>query len=77
MAGCATTINLCLQTVKALATLMAPYLPFSAEKCAEMLRLPGRSLAWDGATTELPPGHVLGEPVILFKKLDAAELFSE
>jgi methionyl-tRNA synthetase len=77
IAGCATTINVCLQTVKALATLMAPFLPFSAEKCAKMLCLPGRSLPWDGATTELPAGHLLGEPVILFKKLDAAELFSE
>jgi len=68
---------------------MAPFLPFSAAKCAEMLglRQPGQEcspcngaqmpLPWDEATRELPPGHVLGEPVILFKKLEAAELFGD
>jgi hypothetical protein len=32
---------------------------------------------WSGPTQELPAGHALGEPVILYKKLDAAELFGE
>jgi methionyl-tRNA synthetase len=75
MAACGTTINVCVQTVKALATLMAPFLPFSAEKCAAMLRLEGGALPWEGATEEIPAGHELGEPEILFTKLDAAELF--
>jgi methionyl-tRNA synthetase len=75
MAACGTTVNICVQTVKALATLMAPFLPHSAGKCAEMLRLPEEALPWDETTAELPAGHELGEPVILFKKLDAAELF--
>jgi len=90
LAACGTTINVCIQTVKALATLMAPFLPFSAAQCVDMLKLdpsgrPGRSrlaalhevLPWSGATQELPAGHQLGEPTILFKKLDAAELFGE
>jgi methionyl-tRNA synthetase len=75
MAACGTTINICVQTVKALATLMAPFLPHSAEKCAAMLSLPSADLPWHEATTELPAGHRLDEPAILFKKLDAAELF--
>ena len=62
--------------MRALATLMAPFLPFSAAKCAAMLRLEQDPLPWHEATTELPAGHELGEPEILFKKLDAAELFS-
>jgi methionyl-tRNA synthetase len=74
-AACGTTINVCLQTVKALATLMAPFLPFSGEKCAAMLRIKGGILPWHEATAELPAGHELGEPAILFRKLDAAELF--
>jgi methionyl-tRNA synthetase len=74
--ACGTTINVCLQTVRALATLMAPFLPFSAAKCAGMLRLDGEPLSWAEATTELPEGHALGQPEILFRKLDAAELFS-
>jgi len=90
LAGCGTTINVCVQTVKALATLMAPFVPFSAARCAEMLRLDAAGgsavsrlaelhevLPWAGATEELPDGHPLGEPTILFKKLDAAELFGE
>ncbi|MHC4445331.1 MAG: methionine--tRNA ligase [Planctomycetota bacterium] len=77
MTACGTTINVCLQTVKALATLMAPFLPFSAANCAEMLKLEGDILDWDAATEELLAGAELGEPVILFKKLDPGELFNE
>ncbi|NIV46641.1 MAG: class I tRNA ligase family protein, partial [Gammaproteobacteria bacterium] len=36
LAACGTTINVCVQTVRALATMMAPFLPFSAAKCADM-----------------------------------------
>ena len=50
---------------------MAPFLPFSAETCAAMLRVDG--FPWDGASEELAAGHALGEPKILFEKLDAAE----
>ena len=74
-AGCGTTVNVCVQTVRALAVLMAPFLPHSARKCAGMLRLEDDRLPWSDATEELAPGHALGEPEILFKKLDAAELF--
>ncbi|MBP7937312.1 MAG: methionine--tRNA ligase [Phycisphaerae bacterium] len=78
MAGCGTTINACIQTVKALTVLMAPFLPFSADKAAGMLNLGVRGvLPWSTATEELPTGHPLAEPVILFKKLDALELFGE
>jgi methionyl-tRNA synthetase len=72
-AACGTTVNVCIQTVRALATLMAPFLPFSAEKCARMLRLGEETLTWDEAIVELPPGHSLGEPEILFRKLEADE----
>lgn len=74
--GCGTTINVCIQTVRALATLMAPFLPFSAAKAAGMLRI-DPALTWDTATHEFPAGHALGEPAILFKKLDPAELFTQ
>jgi methionyl-tRNA synthetase len=66
--ACAATINVCVQTVKALAALMAPFLPFSAAACAEMLNLEERPPAWDSATEELPPGHPLGEPKVLFQR---------
>jgi len=75
--ACGTTINVCLQIVKALATMMSPFLPFSAAKCAEMLQLDDKSLPWQEAIQELPAGKAISQPEILFKKLDAAELFDE
>jgi len=77
MAACARAINVCLQTARTLTTLIAPFLPFSAERAAKMLRLPDNWRLWDSATNELPTGHPLGEPVILIKKLDPAEVFAE
>jgi methionyl-tRNA synthetase len=74
MAACGTTMNVCVQTVKAVATLMAPFLPFSAETCVSMLKAPGDTLPWLEATVELPEAHQLGEPVILFKKLEIEDL---
>ncbi len=75
MAACGATLNICIQTVKALATLMGPFLPHSAESCKAMLQVD--DLPWAGTAAELPGGHALGEPRILFQKLDAAELFEE
>jgi len=78
MDACGRAINVCLQTVRTLTTIMAPFLPFSAAKCAEMLRLDAEAArAWNSATEELPAGHALAPPQILFKKLDAADLFDE
>jgi methionyl-tRNA synthetase len=76
MAACGTTINTCIQMVKALAVLMAPFMPFSAAKMATMLRI-DPALPWAEAALELPAGHVLGEPAILFQKLDAVQIFGE
>jgi len=55
---------------------MAPFLPFSAAKCSAMLGLTDELLPWFEATRELPAGRELGQPQILFEKLDAEELFS-
>ncbi|MFQ6048677.1 MAG: methionine--tRNA ligase [Phycisphaerae bacterium] len=74
-AGCATTINVCIQTIKTLATIAAPFVPFSAEKCLAQLGLEAKALPWDQATVELPAGHSLGQPQVLFRKLDPTELF--
>jgi methionyl-tRNA synthetase len=77
MAACGTTMNVCIQTVRTLAVLMAPFLPHSAESCRRMLNLDEVGMMWAQATAELPAGHRLGEPEALFRKLDAAELFAE
>lgn len=68
--GCGTSINVSIQTAKALVTLMAPFLPFSAAKCAQTLNLDPR-LPWEEATAEISEGRPVGEASILFKKLEA------
>jgi methionyl-tRNA synthetase len=69
MAVCGTTINVALQVVRTLASLMAPFLPFAAKKTATMLSLAESDLTWSQATTELAAGDPLGPAEILFKKL--------
>ena len=74
LAACGRAINVCLQTVRTLTTLMAPFLPFAAQKCLRMLNLDADALRWDSALTPLPAGHALGASEYLVKKLDPAEL---
>jgi len=70
MDACGRAINVCLQGVRTLTTLMAPFLPFMAARCLGMLRLDESALSWDQAAGELPAAHSLGAPEILVKKLD-------
>jgi len=75
-AACGTTINVCCQTVKALMTIMAPFLPFSAMKIAGMLQLDFSDgiVPWTEATESLPSGHRLGAPAILFRRVEMEDL---
>ena len=73
MAACGTTINLMLNTVKVLATVMAPYLPFAAEKVAVMLSCGPDEMTWAQALRPLTEGRSLGEAQMLFPKLDPPE----
>ena len=75
MVACGTSIHVCVQTVRTLAVLMAPFLPASAEKLRVMLGLPEEALRWDAATERLPAGHPLAEPEVLFRKIEADEVF--
>lgn len=77
---CATTLNTCVQVSKALAVLMAPFLPFSAEKLWRMLGQTGdvHKQAWDAAGSELlAPGQTLAKPKILFAKIDDETIADE
>jgi methionyl-tRNA synthetase len=72
-AACGTVINVCLNTVKTLAVVMAPFLPFAAEKTAAMLATGPEEMRWQAAADALPEGRKLGEPAILFEKLELPE----
>ena len=74
MDACGRAVNVCLQTVRTLTTVMGPFLPFGAEKCRRMLGLDETAAMWTTATDELPDGHALGEAEYLVKKLDPEEV---
>ncbi len=63
-----------LQLCARLAVLMEPFLPFSAQKLKDMLCLP--KLTWDDCKKFdlLPAGHTLGEPGLLFAKIEDAAI---
>jgi len=69
---CATTLNLCTQTVHSLAILMNPLLPFTSAKIWKMLNLEGKpeDANWDDiGLLNLNEGHCLNKPEILFEKI--------
>ncbi len=68
--ACGTVINLCLNTIKVLGVVMEPFLPFAAEKTAGMLSAQPGEMLWPAAAEPLPEGRELGEPVILFDKME-------
>jgi len=72
-AQCATTLHTVLQLLLALAVLMDPFMPFSAERLWKMLNAPGshRDTRWqDIAALRLPEGLPLGQREILFRKIE-------
>ena len=72
-ARCAATLNTTLQLQAALAVLMEPFLPFSAEKLWRMLNAPGshRDHRWfDVPNLRLADNHPLGKREILFNKIE-------
>ena len=79
-AKCATTLNICLHACNELAVLMAPVLPFSAEKAWAMMGHDDsvHEQPWDDiADMELPAGHKLGKTEILFRKMEEKEIRPE
>ncbi|MDZ7331422.1 MAG: methionine--tRNA ligase [candidate division KSB1 bacterium] len=70
---CATTFYVCAQVLKGLAILMEPVLPFSARELWQMLNMstPLADCRWeDAGQPNVPIGHRLNQPKILFNKLE-------
>jgi methionyl-tRNA synthetase len=70
MAACGTVLNVCLNTIRTLTVVMAPFLPFAADKAARMLGLTPEERTWQAAAEPLPAGRQLAEAEVLFTKLD-------
>jgi len=64
-----------IQIVKALATVSAPFIPFTAEKLWKTLNLPGsvHEQKWDEALRPLPAKHKIAKAKPLFQKIEANE----
>ena len=65
-----TILNISLQLVADLAIAFEPFLPFSSDRLRKMIGLD--TFDWNqlGATDLLQPGHQLGEPALLFEKIE-------
>ena len=67
-----TTLYITSQIVKALAILLEPFLPFTAERVWTYLDLPGsvHQQRWEDAVKEVPAMHKISKPKPLFKKIE-------
>ena len=67
-------LHIALQLTANLAIAFEPFLPFSSKKLREMLRMDSFDWADLGRTDLLADGHALGEPQLLFEKIDDATI---
>ena len=70
-----TQIYVALQIASALAVLSEPFLPFTAKKLSNILKID--TLGWNDVTTKtnlLPAGHQIGQAEILFAQIEDAEI---
>ena len=65
-----TILNISLQLVANLAIAFEPFLPFSSARLRRMLNIDHFEWEQLGSTDLLTPGHVLGEPELLFEKIE-------
>lgn len=78
-AKAATSLNICIQTLRTLSIAFAPFLPNTAIEIQRMLGIPqnngsvkhGCADVWSTATKHtIPDGQVIGEPMILFNRVE-------
>ncbi len=65
-----TILNIALQITANITVAIEPFMPFSAEKILKMLNV--ERLSWDGlgSMSLVAAGHVIGEPALLFEKIE-------
>ncbi len=68
--SCASTINLCLQTVCSFSVLADPLLPFTSRKIREMLNIENRYDWHDASSLSIKKDHPINKPEILFAKIE-------
>ncbi len=77
---CATTLNICLQAIKSLSILFEPVLPYTSERIRNIININSKKIkySWDDAKkSDLPKGHKLNHPEILFTKIEDSVIDEE
>jgi methionyl-tRNA synthetase len=72
-----TCLYLCINAVRSLAILLAPYIPFSAQSLWQQLNLEGsvHKQSWSSASElKIQSGHHINKPEILFRKVTEEEI---
>jgi methionyl-tRNA synthetase len=72
LARVGTILNVALQIGANLSVMCEPFLPYTAKKLREMLSLQPHQWTEAGSSELLLEGHLLGEPVLLFEKIEDA-----
>ncbi len=66
-----TTLNFAIQAIRSLGIMLLPFMPTTGEKILGFLALDASAATWGDASSQLPSGHAIGEPKILFQKIEA------
>lgn len=74
MQRCGTVINVCCNLVSLLAVMIEPFLPFTAQDIIAQLGLDAIGSLEYKMSLDLDPGHLIGEPKPLFRKLEDGEI---
>ena len=74
-----TILNVALQLSASLAIVMEPFMPFTSQKLRSLLNADSATLRWDALGSEalLPAGHRLGEPALLFDRVEDADVAAQ
>ncbi len=65
-----TVLNIGAQIAASLSIVSEPFLPFTAVRLRDMLRIPAKNWAEAGRADLLSAGHLFGQPELLFQKIE-------
>ena len=67
------TLFYCLSAIKNIAIMLLPFIPRSAERILKQFNLDVNSVSWSDAAVPLTPLSYVGEPIILFPRIELSE----
>ena len=70
---CAATIGAALNAVYLLSALLSPFMPATSDSIDEQVNAPRLAIPDSWRVGDILPGHQIGKPAYLFKKIDEGE----